>query len=377
VAAEERLTWHELEGTGKAVTSQIRAMEKSHIRPGRSLVPTERHSDDAVLVTGAGRGLGLETALTLAQAGFHVWAGIRDMQFSASVKQVAHERGVKLETVKLDVTEPASIDAALEDIRNRSDGLFAVVNNAGITARAYFEDFPHEQIQRIFDVNLFGAMNVTRRALPFMRECRRGRIVMMSSVGGRIGSMSVAPYCASKFGLEGFGEALSLEVKPFGIHVSIIEPGIIETDIWDEERRILPNAHDPKRPYYDLFWAAEELAKKLLKTSRLRPDDVGRCVLRALTARKPRLRYTVGRRARFVVGLRRHLPGELFEKIYFGELLRRVSRNASGRRSGRAQQEGSAINTTSSCVSVRELSASATGRPGSNDLDSRGGYTAD
>src|SRR5579863_2229970 len=166
--------------------------------------------DQGVLVTGARRGLGRETALTLAQAGFYVWAGVRDPESGAALQQAARERFAEIDPVILDVTDPLSIETVFEKIAGSSRRLFGLVNNAGITGRAYFEDFPEQRVRRIFEVNLFGTMNVTRRALPLLRQAGRSRIVMITSIGGRIGSMSVAPYVASKFAIEGFSEALSL-----------------------------------------------------------------------------------------------------------------------------------------------------------------------
>jgi NAD(P)-dependent dehydrogenase (short-subunit alcohol dehydrogenase family) len=202
--------------------------------------------------------------------------------------------------------------------------LFGIVNNAGITGRCWFEDYPEERIRAIFDVNVFGTMRVTRLGLPLLRKAGRGRIIMQSSVGGRIGSIGIAPYISSKFALEGFSESLSLELRPFNIFVSIVEPGIVKTSIWDK-KRVLPEAQNRRSVYYDLFWRAEALAERVLQSSRLQTSDVAYTVLRATTERNPRLRYVVGRRAGLVLSLRRHLPGELFERLYFGGLLRRVT----------------------------------------------------
>jgi short-subunit dehydrogenase len=169
-------------------------------------------------------------------------------------------------------------------------------------------------------------MNVTRCVLPHMRERRCGRIIMLSSIGGRIGSVAIAPYIASKFALEGFSESLSLELKPLGIRVVIVEPGMVRTELWEENGRILPSANNPQSPYYRWFQQEEKLAEAVLRSSPNRPQDVANAITKALTVSRPRLRYVVGRRAKSVLALRRHVPGELFERIYFGEILRRITR---------------------------------------------------
>jgi NAD(P)-dependent dehydrogenase (short-subunit alcohol dehydrogenase family) len=236
---------------------------------------------------------------------------------------------VSLDVLHLDVTDPASVDSALEFIVKQESTLYALVNNAGVTARAYFEDFPEEAVRRIFETNVFGTMNVTRRVLPHMRKRRRGRIVIMSSIGGRIGSVGIAPYIASKFALEGFGESLALEVKPLGLDAVIIEPGIVATELWNESSRVLPSARNPDGPYYRWFCEEERLAEAVLRSSRNKPEDVAFKIYHALSVKRPRLRYVVGRRASSVLSLRRYLPGELFEKIYFGALLKRITRTIS------------------------------------------------
>jgi NAD(P)-dependent dehydrogenase (short-subunit alcohol dehydrogenase family) len=280
---------------------------------------------DSVLVTGAAGSLGLETALTLAERGFRVFASVRDLGQQAAVHDAAEQRGVAVDTVRLDLTDEASIVEAIRFVVEVSGHLYGVVNNAGINLRGYFEDLDEAEIRSVFEVNVFGTMRVARHALPYLRDARRGRIVIMSSVAGRIGSMGLTAYVASKFALEGFAESLSLEVNALGIRVAIIEPGIVQTHIWGKNRRIAPRALVPGRPYYEWFQRFEQEADKLVRSSKLTPGAVAAGVARALTDRKPRLRYTVGSRASLVVALRRHLPGELFEHLYFGEVLRRVT----------------------------------------------------
>ena len=285
-------------------------------------VRTEK-PDRNVLVTGASGGLGLETALGLAKHGFRVWAGIRTPGRQQAVEEEARRRGVGLQTLHVDVTEAFSIDSAVSAIESEG-GLYALVSNAGVTVRGYFEDLSDAEIRSIFEVNLFGGMNVIRRVLPHMRQRRAGRIVLMSSVAGRIGSMALTAYVASKFALEGFGESLYLELRPLGIQVVIVEPGIVETGIWTENRRIAERAKRPDGAYFKWFRRAEEQADRLVRTASVKAPDVARTILRALTVKNPRLRYMVGRRAKAIVSLRRHVPGELFEQIYFREVLRRV-----------------------------------------------------
>jgi NAD(P)-dependent dehydrogenase (short-subunit alcohol dehydrogenase family) len=288
---------------------------------------------ESVLVTGATRGLGRATALGLAARGFRVFAGYRDAASLSGLEAVAHARRVRIEPVALEVTDPASVARGVAEVVERAGGLYAVVNNAGVTLRGYFEDVAEEEARRIVEVNLFGVMNVTRAVLPHLRRAGRGRIVVMSSVGGRIGAPALTSYVASKFAVEGFAESLSLETAPLGVQVVIVEPGIVGTEIWDKSRRTAARAADPNGPYYEWFQRGEAQADALVRSSVVTPDDVAATVARALTARRPRLRYLIGWRAGLVVSLRRHLPGELFERVYFGELLRRIT---GGRRAGEA-----------------------------------------
>jgi NAD(P)-dependent dehydrogenase (short-subunit alcohol dehydrogenase family) len=213
----------------------------------------------------------------------------------------------------------------VSEIVARSGGIYGLVSNAGIQVRGYFEDLLDAEIRHVFEVNVFGTMAVTRAVLPYMRIGRRGRVVIVTSVGGRVGSLALSAYCASKFALEGFGESLALEVAPLGVDVTLVAPGIVKTEIWGCNRGIAKGALDPNSAYRAWFRELEQLADRLVRSSPTKPADVARAVHRALTVKRPRLRYLVGRRAGLLLMLRRYVPDGLFERIYFGEAIRRVT----------------------------------------------------
>ena len=281
---------------------------------------------NSVLVTGAGNGLGLETALYLAERGFRVYASMRDAGKRETLDRAAAERKVDLHVLQLDITDGASIDAAVRTIVEECGGIYGLVNNAGIGLRGYFEDLSDAEIRNLFEVNVFGTMAVTRAVLPHMRAAARGRIVIITSVGGRLGSIGVSTYCSTKFAQEGFGESLAQEVVPFGIYVSLVEPAIIKTERWDLHRSIAKGALNPDSPYYAWFQEAERQADRLVATSPTEPVDVAKAIFTAMTVPRPRLRYMVGRRASLAVALRRYLPERVFERLFFGEAVRRITR---------------------------------------------------
>lgn len=278
-----------------------------------------------VLITGTSSGIGLETAVYLAECGFQVYATMRDLGRRDRLDAEAARRKVQLEVLQLDGTDERGIQETVQTVDARSGGIYALVNNAGIIVRGYFEDVSTEEMRRVFETNVFGTMAVTRAVLPFMRAGRRGRIVFMSSAGARIASPGASAYCASKFALEGFAESLAQELRPFGVQVSLVEPGFVKTELFEKNGNIAARARDAEGPYYHWFRRLEELTDDELRDPATSPGDVAKVVGRALTTPRPRLRYVVGRRARLLIGLRRCLPGELFERIWIREVLRRMS----------------------------------------------------
>jgi NAD(P)-dependent dehydrogenase (short-subunit alcohol dehydrogenase family) len=278
---------------------------------------------ESVLITGCSGGLGLEAALYLAERGFNVFATLRDMGKRQYLLDCAAQRGVSLEVLRLDVVDPDSIDSAVNHVLERAGGIYGLVNNAGTGLRGCLEDLSEAEIRQVFDVNVFGTIAVTQRVLPHMRVAGRGRIVTMSSVGARIASFGLSGYCASRFALEGFAEALALEVAPFGIQSILVEPGIIKTPYWTTANRgTAKNAEDPTSAYASMFRRHEALADRIADRSRTKPVHVAKVVHRALTVRHPQLRYVVGQPAGLLISLRRHLPGDLFERVYFPLVLR-------------------------------------------------------
>jgi len=294
----------------------VHGIEKG--RPGRP--------GDAVIVTGSGTGLGLETALGLAAAGFRVFATVRDPAQSPAIEQAAASRGVALEVLHLDLVDPASVAEAVAAVVDTAGSVFGLVNNAGIGLRGCVEDCSEDEIRQVFETNVLGTVAVTKAVLPHMRAAGCGRIVTLTSIGGRVPGYGVTIYCASKFAQEGLGEGLAIELAPLGIQSVIVEPGMIKTERWSTHRGTARGALAPESPYRRLFWSSETIADRIVERSPTRPRHVAAAVVEAMTARKPKLRYAVGYGARIVISLRRHLPPAVFERLYYGGQLRRLER---------------------------------------------------
>ena len=284
----------------------------------------------SILVTGAFTGFGPEIALYLAERGFKVYASMPDVTQRADLDAAAARRNVTPRVIGLDVTDQASVAEAARTIVAESGGVYAVVHNAGLFVRGYFEDMVDAEIRQVFETNLFGMMAVTRAVLPHMRAAGRGRIVIISSVAGRLGAPSGSAYSASRFAQEGFAESLRQEIEPLGLSVTLVEPGITKTETWTIDRSVAAHARDPNGPYYAWFCRAEEIFDQALQSSPITPLDVAQSVHRALTARRPRLRYVVGRRPALILALRRYIPQRLFERVYFREVIRRVTTPEKG-----------------------------------------------
>jgi len=282
-------------------------------------------SKGAVLVTGASSGIGLEIAVFLARHGYPVYATMRNLDRRAELDAAARRHNVQLDVLQLDITDHASIDAAVRSIAGRSGALYGLVNNAGAILRGYFEDVSDEEMRSVFEANLFGTMALTRAVLPMMRKARRGRIVIMSSTGGRLGSPGNSAYCASKFALEGFAECLLQEMALFDVQVSLVEPGFVRTELFGRNRHIATQAMAAGSAYRGWFEKLEQLTDREVQSAVTSSTDVAEIVLQILEARRPRLRYLVGRRPRFLLNLRRYLPGELFDAVWIRVMRRRVT----------------------------------------------------
>ncbi|WP_246793393.1 SDR family NAD(P)-dependent oxidoreductase [Burkholderia perseverans] len=244
------------------------------------------------LITGANRGLGMEIARAALEAGDRVLATARN---PAPIAAALDGFGERLATTRLDVTDAASIAAAVELARQRFGGIDVLVNNAGYGQLGPFELISPAAIERQFATNVFGAFEVTRAVLPVMRAQRSGHVVTLSSIAGLIGIEGVSIYCATKFALEGWSESLGQEVARFGIRTTLIEPGRFRTDFLDASS---VSHGDLAIGDYDAF-AAENRAELDAGNHQQAGDPVklGRAVVTLVRAPEPPVRYGAGSEA--------------------------------------------------------------------------------
>jgi NAD(P)-dependent dehydrogenase (short-subunit alcohol dehydrogenase family) len=258
---------------------------------------------DTILVTGAGSGMGLGSALHLASRGFRVFGTVLSEREATALGEAADAKGVTIGIVPMDVTKSDQIKAGVAQVVSEVGRIDGVVHFAGLGLRGFFEDLGMDEIRKVYDVNVFGIMELTQAVLPYMRAQKYGRIIITSSAAGRMGAMSISGYCSSKFALSGLGECLCQEVRPFGI--------------FQVNRNRARRAVDPNSPYYPWFCQHEAMVDKILADAQFGMDDVALLVERILTSPDPKLHYMIGRKAKILTALRRYTPFDLFDRIYW------------------------------------------------------------
>jgi NAD(P)-dependent dehydrogenase (short-subunit alcohol dehydrogenase family) len=248
-----------------------------------------------VLITGATDGLGKAAALLLAERGYRVFAAGRSAQKRAELDAIAHDKKLPLETLELDVCDDASVQHAVSTVLAQTGTIDVLINNAGMSYVATVEDMTLEDWRRQFETNFFGVIRVTQAVLPHMREQRRGRILMMSSVSGLVTPPTQGAYSASKHAIEGLSNALRLELYPFHVEVILIEPGYIVTNIQQVAVELTKPYQEKIQagPYAGLYGRAWTSAKSSRAASKTTAEDCAQVMLRAIEAPRPKPRYGV------------------------------------------------------------------------------------
>jgi NAD(P)-dependent dehydrogenase (short-subunit alcohol dehydrogenase family) len=267
-------------------------------------------AERVILLTGCSSGIGRAAALEAALRGHRVFASARNRSDLAEL-----EGREKLEALALDVTDGASIRSAVEAVLARAGRLDALVNNAGYGQYGAAEEVTLDQWRAQFEVNFFGTIAVTQTVLPAMRRARRGTIVNVSSVAGKVAVPFAAPYSASKHAMEALSDALRVELGLFGIKVVLVEPGPIETRFGDRARSIVAPLISRPGPYREVYTLAERAMVGEFQKGKLPAEAVARVIVDAIESDRPRPRYPVGRMARAFIALRRALPDRWLDAL--------------------------------------------------------------
>ncbi len=264
----------------------------------------------SILITGASSGIGEECAVYLAHKGFRVFAAARRLD---KLKELTAVGSGRITPVEMDVTDEASVAAALKFIGGEAGALYGLVNNAGVSVMGPLERVPLAEWRRQYETNVFGLVTVTQAVLPQMREAGRGRIVNIGSLAGRIASPFQGVYASSKHAVEGLSDALRRELVPHGIKVSVVRPGFINTSFGHQEQDSLDRyAGDPV--YGEQLETFKAWHAKGHPTAPS-PVVVAEAVHHALTSEEPKSRYTAPPNMTYALALRNFLPSALTDRI--------------------------------------------------------------
>src|SRR5919106_3263069 len=274
------------------------------------------------VITGSSRGIGFESSLTLAENGFAVYATVRNVDKASNLMENASRRNLPIEVVQLDVTDDNSVAQAIQSIDDKEDNIDVLVNNAAYTQLGSVEDLSSEEVQSQFNTNVFGIFRTIREVIPIMRkQSIGGTIINISSANGFFGAPCISAYAATKFALEGLTQSLRLELAPFGIRVSIIEPGAVNTDVTKYSMYVPKKiqAANSTSPFVEMTKSIMEKSKALIKMGSS-PKLVAEIVLKIVNTDKPEWRYRAGEDAEKLFEARTNMSDAEFEK-FLSELL--------------------------------------------------------
>jgi NAD(P)-dependent dehydrogenase (short-subunit alcohol dehydrogenase family) len=275
------------------------------------------------LITGASTGIGRASTLRLARSGWTVLAGVRE---AAAGERLLEEAGAsgRVIPLTLEVTDAAQVAQAAARVQEVVEqggsasrgGLDALVNNAGIGVGGPLEMISSDDLRMQFEVNVLAQIAVTQAMLPALRRAH-GRIVFVSSIGGRVVMPFMAPYAASKHAIEAIADALRVELRSSHVKVALVEPGSVATPIWDKSRAEAERLTVPAEYQQQYGHVPAAMGKVLAETAKrgMPPEQVAETIERALTARRVRARYLVGRDAKAMFLMRRLLPDLLFDRV--------------------------------------------------------------
>ena len=276
-------------------------------------MPSTPSHPPTILVTGASSGIGNVTCLHLAEKGYTVIGTSRSLERLAALFDEAEDRGLKVYGVELDMNSDDSVDSVMPALISQFGSIDALVNNAGFGVWGPVQSLSIDELKTQFEANFFGAVRMIHAVLPTMIERGEGRIINISSVLGRFGTPFNGAYVASKFALEGISESLRTELAPLGVRVSVVEPGLFETDFQKNELRAV-RADDPDMPYAPYVRLYNERGTQLDRLA-ADPIRVARVIEKIVRSRHPRFRYPVGPDARVGMVGARFLPERLFHAV--------------------------------------------------------------
>jgi NAD(P)-dependent dehydrogenase (short-subunit alcohol dehydrogenase family) len=267
------------------------------------------------IVTGASSGIGEASARLLARAGFRVVVAARREKLLANLCYAIGQLGGKALAVTTDLTDEDATKRLVDETLDAFGRIDVLVNNAGYSPAGAIEQLSRAEVVRTFQVNFFGGLQLVGEVAPVMRAQGGGRIINMSSMASKVAAPLAIPYAATKSAIEAAADGLRLELAPFKIHCSLIIPGFVDTATFDKSREMARELrNDDTNPYRKLMFDMDDFATANLQKS-LRPDDVGRVVVRAATAKRPRARYYVPFSARLQSAFLGALPERVLDRI--------------------------------------------------------------